>query len=102
MRLIDADAMLATIRPDADEDTKSAVLLSDVKKLFRNAIANAPTIGPESLRPQGRWAKRQTNVGEETYCTACGKEAEILQDGGGCELLSDYCPNCGCRMVEVE
>ena len=43
-RLIYADALLKMIRPDDEEDSQAAVLISDVKKIFRKQIDNAPTI----------------------------------------------------------
>lgn len=99
VKLIDANALETkaySTRPATWDDPNGGSYVVNVED-----IENAPTIDPESLRPCGKWEKRQTNVGEETYCTACGKEAEILQDGGGCELLSDYCPHCGAKMMEV-
>ena len=51
----------------------------------------------------GRWVKlyrtmRGIVVSEDIVCSNCQKEAETLQAGGGCYLLSDYCPHCGTRM----
>lgn len=40
--LISRSALLSTIRPDDDADAECAVFMLHVKKLFRNAITNAP------------------------------------------------------------
>ena len=44
MRLIDADAVLALIRPDSEEDIESAMLISDTKRMVRNIINAQPTV----------------------------------------------------------
>lgn len=43
-RLIDANAMKATIRPADRDDCRNAVLLSDVRKILHNFVDNAPTV----------------------------------------------------------
>ena len=59
-------------------------------------ILNLPTI---EGRPKGEWILHYDEIHR---CSECQTEAEILQAGGGCELLSNYCPNCGCFMGEME
>lgn len=59
-------------------------------------------------RPKGEWEKHKRAIlhagakeyvgGEYHECSNCKQEAEVLQAGGGCELLSDFCPNCGADM----
>lgn len=113
--LISRSGLLSRIRPDVDEDAKAVVFLSDVKTLFRNAISNAPTIDPESLRPVGRWDWKHRHKGgfhkytgvdafgethtitvderfecDEPYCPKCGKWNE--------STYLNYCPNCGAKM----
>lgn len=51
----------------------------------------------------GRWEKFYKTIhgvviSEDVVCSNCRKEAEILQNGGGVLLLSEYCPNCGAKM----
>lgn len=43
-RLIDANALRATIRPADSDDYRNAVLLSDVRKILHNFVDNAPTV----------------------------------------------------------
>ena len=42
--LISRSALLAQIRPDDPDDDRSAVLMSDVKKIIRNFVKNAPAV----------------------------------------------------------
>ena len=44
MRLIDADAVLAIIRPERAEDIESAMRISDVKRMIKNIIKTQPTV----------------------------------------------------------
>lgn len=52
---------------------------------------------PSADRPQGEWIYTDDDVfaGEYT-CSNCNKRAEV--DLYGQWILSNYCPNCGCRM----
>ena len=43
-RLIDANALKATIRPADSDDCRNALLLSDVRKILHNFVDNAPTV----------------------------------------------------------
>ena len=49
-------------------------------------------------RPKGKWLRHQAGLFDYHYCSICEEQAKVLQDGGGCELLSNYCPNCGADM----
>ena len=49
MRIIDADAYLKTIKPDANSDNKQMISVAEAKKLIVDSIANAPTIPSEKL-----------------------------------------------------
>lgn len=56
-----------------------------------DAIYDAPTIDPESLRPVGRWECKA----EPFYiCSNCKKEVEMF----ACDDMMDYCPHCGAKM----
>ena len=66
-----------------------------------DAVKNAPTIDPESLRPKGRWEKH--------WCDndLIGHMYEVCPNCRSCEILdtdkfwdSNYCPNCGADMRE--
>ena len=37
-------------------------------------------------------------VGEDTVCSNCHNEAEVLQAGGGCDFTPPRCPYCGAHM----
>lgn len=47
----------------------------------------------EADRPQGVWL--ETTDGEH-FCSACHKDA--IYNAAFEEILSDFCPRCGCRM----
>lgn len=65
-----------------------------------HAIASAPTIDPESLRPQGTWKDKPTGKygAWQSWCSVCGKHSGI----GGIESNRHkaYCPNCGAKMKQ--
>ena len=58
--------------------------------------------------PKGEWEKHKRAIlyaGAKEYmgveyheCSNCKQDAEVLQAGGGCELLSNYGPHCGADM----
>ncbi len=88
MRLIDADRALEIVRdqgiahPNAYHLTKYATLI----------LREAPTIEAEPLR-YGCWEKR----GQEIYCSECGEESGYTW--AGASRYSDYCPNCGGKLM---
>lgn len=88
MRLIDADALQA----DMMEMVSSGLYgLEDMI----DAVIEAPTIDPESLRARGEWIEDRMDY----KCSACGKAVkdEIIY------MLDPYqfppsCPYCGAKM----
>lgn len=58
----------------------------------------------EPKQKTGKWiTKNDTNHYYTTWwyeCSECGQYPP--RDGYGQEVLSDYCPHCGCRMVGEE
>ena len=90
IRLIDANALLgksfctapATMNNPYGGD--SVVLVNDIE--------NAPTIDPESLRPQGEWVK----WGNKIICSHCKGEPVYANLEGF--ILTTYCPDCGAKM----
>ena len=107
MRLIDADALKALF----DKRYDSAFMqmhTRDNKKYWngvctginwgRNTIADAFTINPDDLRPQGWWLP--TNDNDKKRCSRCDVIHLIAQYPHG---QANYCPNCGAKMdVERE
>ena len=69
----------------------------DLKELFDRVYDEIPII---ESRPKGKWIRHQAGIFDYHYCSICKERAEALQDGGGCELLSNYCPHCGADMRE--
>ena len=98
MRLIDADALMEAFRTYMAENHDRERCVSeencnacDRGCLWRKIAVKAPTIDPESLRPQGEWSVGYYNY-EGVYvrdCSYCG----YAHDG-----LSPYCPSCGAKM----
>ena len=85
-RLISADALIRHIENQYREwgDEYDALqILGDIE--------DAPTAEPK----HGRWIGVNPMV-DTLECSVCGEN--IL----GEEFKSNYCPNCGCRMDEVE
>lgn len=96
MRLIDADEFyeqIEEIRMEyLEDDTMSSDFAADVLDTVQNCyLKEAPTIDPESLRPNGKWGNPikvdAENIGYK--CSECG------EFGVPCW---HYCPNCGARM----
>lgn len=68
-----------------------------------NEIDNAPTIDPESLRPLGTWVGEADGyadgelVYDVWYCSDCNY---CIDDGtDDPDLLPNFCPNCGAKML---
>lgn len=94
MRLIDADALIAEwcdgckylSNGICDQDICGGALL----------MKEAPTIDPESLRPQGEWIYHIDDLfpAEGTQeCSNCHQEEKISL------CNENYCPNCGAKMT---
>ena len=87
MRLIDADALNREI-----DKVECYSRDPDVTHMSE-CIANAPTVDAEPVR-HGKWMPREEGVvypfWERYTCSVCGKHADD----------TDYCPNCGARMVK--
>lgn len=83
MRLIDADALLKDINDYP----------YGYRGMIKDTIAKQPTIEPK----EGYWIFNPKDAIEMMFtlpkCSECGAESS---DGG------NYCPNCGCKMVEVK
>lgn len=95
-RLINADELLALIKPITDEDAKWACTGADVKALLVKSITNAPTVDAEPTR-HGEW--KEWWPGD---CALIMTGEEILYECNLCTAKfvdkSRYCPNCGAKM----
>ena len=59
-------------------------------------IAAAPSVSTEKT---GRWIKRESNVVfGRPYIYQCSVCKAVVDN----QYETKYCPNCGCRMMEVE
>lgn len=83
--------------------------MMEYRKSVLRIVDEAPTIGPESLRPKGRWERVHGDIHSSGYavrCTECGKYHFVHYRGslgglyGHDELFREPpdCPNCGARM----
>lgn len=95
MRPIDADVLYKQLKHFGLENGSSLGRHSGIAEDFLHAIASAPTIDPESLRPQGEWIKVGTYRDEDGFlcyeygCSLCNRIVDELEP---------YCPNCGAKM----
>lgn len=62
------------------------------------------SIPPVNLQPKtGHWEQYGNSWEDKFKCSECGKEQpKILCGERIIGHWSDYCPNCGCRMVEPQ
>ena len=125
VRLIDAIALMKVIG-DHDYplvDKYNSVGFGMYTIGIQQAVDEAPTIDPESLRPKGRWILEAHN--ERVNCRwnvtaecseCCDEKKEIwagffpgVPDSMAREVslmdakqvkLTNYCPNCGAKMEE--
>lgn len=88
VRLIDANALLREMRHSG--------------RAVRIFVMDAPTIGPETLRPVAHWVNEEDAVGDPIIwtCSNC-KESIVIYDGTPMENEYKYCPMCGARMEDA-
>ena len=84
MRLIDADALDTRERGNNSQRT----MWWEIKHL----IKEAPTIDPESLRPQGEWEAYPSD--QYRRCSHCKTEWEKEK----IPRIANYCLYCGAKM----
>lgn len=96
VRLVDADELLNSFRPEDEKLPLMAGLMRDVKRMVGEHICNLPTIDPESLRPKGRWVYDEGNL--EWACSECLCAAHVSFGAISGYILSGFCPNCGAKM----
>lgn len=98
MRLIDADALCKRLMAVCEIADKSAHNKYTRGICFgsKNALGiveEAPTIDPESLRPQAEWVDAED--GDGIVCPACGEDFCVLTNE---TERFKFCPNCGAKM----
>lgn len=71
----------------------------DERTNFKFMIADAPTIEAESVK-HGRWIRKESKRFYWFECSECGYPPPL--DKFKREWFSNYCPNCGAKMDEVE
>ena len=107
MRLIDADALVRSIRLDISiTGKKNAETVVNVLNEIMAKIACAPTV--QADRPPGEWIFEETDEHKRTYCSVCGVSAPFVcvsDDYYGRRLHGEtrktkFCPNCGARMTK--
>lgn len=72
MRMIDADAMLAQLKPVDYEEEHSVVLISDMSKIMREWVKRQPTLTPpnEWLSVEERLPEYNPGTGAKSYWVA--------------------------------
>lgn len=100
MRLIDANALMKAFRDYMAKHHDRERCISQencnackVGCLWHRIVKEAPTIDPESLRPQGEWVETDYKPYWYTKCSLCGHRI-MLAD----KSHHNYCPNCGAKM----
>lgn len=91
-RLIDANALIEKAYWHGEHPSVDDLFAEGVDAVDVSDIDNAPTIEAEPVR-HGRWLCVVTEEEQFFLCNRC-KKKEYLE--------SNYCPNCGARMLEDE
>ena len=98
MRLIDADALIAQMKADAEQ------MEEPIAKMFTyaaiNDVKHAPTIEPE--QKEGEWIYGEHDVAmcDGYWCNKCGFFVPWDYRHKSIDYIKDYhfCPNCGKKM----
>ena len=93
MRPIDADALRETIIKGENISSLEYHLTKQYEY-----IENAPTVEPKI----GHWIEYKPDYHR---CSNCNKDAFVKWSPSkrdNVDVLTDYCPNCGARMVEPQ
>ena len=101
MRLIDADALKASIVRQCDDCRKLGLdeIAEAIQKGFLQEIDNAPTIEPE--RNKGKWIETKDSEWSGGGCYKCSHcSLGISFELFGLMPEWNYCPNCGVNMME--
>ena len=77
----------------------SGMSMNDFDALW-DIVAKMPAVNPTKT---GHWEQYGNSWEDKFKCSECGKEQPKILCGE--QIIghwSDYCPNCGCRMVEPQ
>lgn len=104
-RLIDANKLDQFLEnAEIEAHHKRKYVLEGAINTLRGNIRTFPTIEPE--RKMGKWERHNTLHGDDVSgfvdpdwkCSECGRQANV---NAWCMYdLTDFCPNCGARMVQ--
>lgn len=96
MRMIDADAMLAQLKPVDYEAEHSVVLISDMSKIMREWVERQPTITPPTVgrcKDCDNWDEDLSAGGKRmnNYVCCCQEWSDF--EDGRCRYTrpNDYC-----------
>jgi len=95
-RYIDADGLIAKIKPPQCEDENSFVWLGDVRKILRNFVNEAPTAEVEEVR-HGEWVTVYSENGYHKECSVCGSRWMLDSKEHVCKETK-RCYECGAKM----
>lgn len=93
-RSIDADVLKEFLRPhDMWKNNRPYLTWEEIWEQECADIDAQPTV--DSMK-HGEWITK----GQDIFCSACGEESAY--NWYGASKFSNYCPNCGAEMGEVE
>lgn len=64
---------------------------------FKEDVECLPSVSAENT---GHWEKTHDEYSYWYKCSRCGEK--IPKNAFGSDYFSPYCPECGCKMMEVE
>lgn len=97
MRLIDADALIESIKHGLwDWETINGIESRTVLEQTIQDIKNEPTIDAEPVR-HGKWEVKNECGYEDMTCSVCRR---VCKDYGWFADEWNFCPNCGAKMDE--
>ena len=99
MRLIDADALAKNLMTiTVYNSNQYAMGIVKGVDITMEMLLNAPTIDPESLRPQGEWIRyHDADLGWDEYGIRCPNCNWKVEDDD-IKFSMPFCPKCGANM----